>query len=850
MHAVGMIKQRENGFATQESPSGSHWRGACSKLPVIILSGAAVVTGVALYALSRSDDRDDQVSTQTGTGMAPLIGILLAGQALLVDAAARFKMAATSFGSHAVASDVFEDAVEYPQENERSPRKRLSGISDRVLMFPKGGEYPLDGAAIDASLTAAGYDSAALNDGHVAYVFQQANYVNVVIKNETGGSGVNKYPVCGYTNGRACASPSIANSNGNFAVTLHDSYYGENYVFVYGPSGQRISPAESISNGLTNPIALGVANGNLIASAVGASNVDSRVFDSTYGTISTPSIPIVNDGNGARTMAIGSFADSSMLAVYELSSSLATTNLAGRYWDSIGVGIGYGFNLGQCYSPKAVGMANDLVFVTCINPSLGLQGFGLNKAQQKAIPQFTISSNTNGHDSHDLAVSPDGKMVISHYINGTNSYFKTYDQDGVQQGSAIQSNENPGVSLPLAAILPNGNPVFSFIRGGMPIGRTFELNVPPVLVDPLNPPNATVNTPFVYEVPPGTWVDPNGHRMTFSAQQADGESLEATWLSFIPGNATFSGTPPQGSQGSLRLQMIADDGFLNGIVSKLFQVNVVNRPPVFGTLPSDDLTISVPYTTQLYATDPDGDPLTFSSNDLPSRATLAAQGAFSWTAISGQQGSHSISVRVADGYGGSDDKAMTLKVLNRAPVAPSISHRDFVSGVPMTFTLPPFVDPDGDLPTYTAGGANGALLPEWVSFKGDLLSGTPEAQDEGPFQVIFTGDDGYGGVTQTVGNFRIVPPPQPSNAPLITLIGGIIAIAASVLGCVYKSFQKPIDTWVDKNIKPCYVSTNRKVRTCMGRLCGRKDGSSMERRMEAMNDSKHIPLLAEHDDHV
>ncbi len=79
---------------------------------------------------------------------------------------------------------------------------------------------------------------------------------------------------------------------------------------------------------------------------------------------------------------------------------------------------------------------------------------------------------------------------------------------------------------------------------------------------------------FSFTIPAGSFFDPNGDSLTYSATLDDGSALPG-WLAFDAATQTFSGTPANGDVAILNLMVTATDtGGLTG--SSIFELNVLN----------------------------------------------------------------------------------------------------------------------------------------------------------------------------------------------------------------------------------------------------------------------------------
>lgn len=128
----------------------------------------------------------------------------------------------------------------------------------------------------------------------------------------------------------------------------------------------------------------------------------------------------------------------------------------------------------------------------------------------------------------------------------------------------------------------------------------------------------------------------------------------------------------------------------------------VNQQPVLD--PIGDKTVNEGQTLSftISATDPDGDPLTYSASDLPFGASFNATGKFSWTPGYNQTGSYQVTFTVSDGsLTDSETITITLIDVNTVPVLVSIGDKSVDEGELLEFTISA-TDEDGDPLTYSA----------------------------------------------------------------------------------------------------------------------------------------------------
>src|SRR5207253_1751014 len=112
-----------------------------------------------------------------------------------------------------------------------------------------------------------------------------------------------------------------------------------------------------------------------------------------------------------------------------------------------------------------------------------------------------------------------------------------------------------------------------------------SVNQPPVLAAPLTDVTSAEDAPLTITIPAGSFTDPNGDALTYSATLADGSVLPS-WLGFT--GTTFTGTPPTNYNGAIDIKVTASDGSL--AASDVFRLNItpVNDAPVLA-LPLADI---------------------------------------------------------------------------------------------------------------------------------------------------------------------------------------------------------------------------------------------------------------------
>jgi hypothetical protein len=199
---------------------------------------------------------------------------------------------------------------------------------------------------------------------------------------------------------------------------------------------------------------------------------------------------------------------------------------------------------------------------------------------------------------------------------------------------------------------------------------------------------------------------------------------------------TFTAGTTKGTSTLTLANVIVGD--ING---QAVSVNVVNgqvstdRPPVLTAIGGKTVNEGVLLNFTIIATDPDGDPLTYSASNLPIGASFnASTKTFSWTPTYSQAGSYSnVHFQVSDGsLTASEDITITVNNLNRLPVLTAIGGKAVNEAALLSFTISA-TDPDGDTLTYSASN-----LPTGASFNASTqtFSWTPTYSQAGSYPSI------------------------------------------------------------------------------------------------------------------
>lgn len=183
--------------------------------------------------------------------------------------------------------------------------------------------------------------------------------------------------------------------------------------------------------------------------------------------------------------------------------------------------------------------------------------------------------------------------------------------------------------------------------------------------------------------------------------------------------------------------------------------------PVLSLIGDKQATAGQTLTFTVTATDPNGDPLTFSAAGLPTGATFSNQ-TFTWTPASDQIGVHQVTFTVTDGSA-EDSETITITVerQNAAPVLVGIGGKNASENQTITFTISA-TDADSDAITYSASG-----LPTGATFTGQTFRWTPGYDQAGSHNVTFVAGDGRAEDSETIA----ISVANVNRAPALAEIG-------------------------------------------------------------------------------
>jgi thermitase len=152
--------------------------------------------------------------------------------------------------------------------------------------------------------------------------------------------------------------------------------------------------------------------------------------------------------------------------------------------------------------------------------------------------------------------------------------------------------------------------------------------------------------------------DPDGDNLTYSASNLP------QGATFNPTTKTFSWTPNYQQAGVYpNVHFEVTDGALSDSEDITITVNNVIGAPVLDPIGNKSVNENTLLTFRVNATDPEGDPITYSAQDLPTGAIFQNQ-TFTWTPTASDVGSHEVTFIASDGSLSDSEKIVIEVKLN------------------------------------------------------------------------------------------------------------------------------------------------------------------------------------------
>ncbi len=197
------------------------------------------------------------------------------------------------------------------------------------------------------------------------------------------------------------------------------------------------------------------------------------------------------------------------------------------------------------------------------------------------------------------------------------------------------------------------------------------------------------NAPTIGGTPPTAAVAGTAYVFQPTAQDADGDALffqitgQPAWASFDASSGMLSGTPGDANVGDAPDIVISVSDGQASAALPAFTIHVAaattppvaNRAPTIAGNPPTTVQVGKSYNFQPSASDPDGNPITFSISNKPSWAGFSpTTGRLSGTPSAGNVGTFAnVIISVSDGQASASLQSFSITVNAAANTAPTIS---------------------------------------------------------------------------------------------------------------------------------------------------------------------------------
>ncbi|MGG0832011.1 Ig-like domain-containing protein [Priestia aryabhattai] len=378
---------------------------------------------------------------------------------------------------------------------------------------------------------------------------------------------------------------------------------------------------------------------------------------------------------------------------------------------------------------------------------------------------------------NDPPVGPNEITIVTPEETPVTSQIVATDPDGGVLTYALQDPPTNGVALVNGdgtfTYTPNenytGNDTFTVLISD-PSGAFIVTNVL-VTVTPVN--DAPVVPDYAFVINEDTSLNSQ-----VVATDVDGNSLTYGLLA-VPANGTvvvnpdgsYSYTPNENYNGVDSFSVVVSDGQGGTAISTItITILPVNDPPVG----PNEITIvtpeETPVTSQIVATDPDGEVLTYTLQDPPTNgvAVVNGDGTFTYTPNENYTGNDTFTVLISDPSGAFivTNVLVIVTPVNDAPVVPDyafVINEDTSLNSRVVAT-----DVDGNPLTYglLTGPANGTVV---VNPDGSY-SYTPNENYNGVDSFSVVVSDGQGGTSISTITITIQPVNDPPVGPVVVTL--------------------------------------------------------------------------------
>jgi hypothetical protein len=287
--------------------------------------------------------------------------------------------------------------------------------------------------------------------------------------------------------------------------------------------------------------------------------------------------------------------------------------------------------------------------------------------------------------------------------------------------------------------------------------------------------SASTSAPWISGVPDGTVQENELYGFLPEAGDADGDTLKfsiankPSWATFTTSSGLLSGIPPAGSAGTYSniVISVSDGQSTRSLPGFGIVVTAANSAPVIYGVPPTSVQAGSRYEFRPTASDPDGQTLTFSVQNMPVWASFDTKtGLLAGTPSNLDAKVYSsIVISASDGVATSNLSAFSITVVaTNSP--PSISGAPATSatvGQAYSF-IPNASDPDGQTLTFTI-----VNMPSWAQFNSATgrLYGTPASGNVGSTSnIVISASDGQDSVSLPAFSLTVVNPVPQGSATL------------------------------------------------------------------------------------
>lgn len=262
--------------------------------------------------------------------------------------------------------------------------------------------------------------------------------------------------------------------------------------------------------------------------------------------------------------------------------------------------------------------------------------------------------------------------------------------------------------------------------------------------------------------------DPDNDPLTFAAANLP------TGAYFNPVSRAFNWTPSYNQAGTYQVTFsVVDSGGLTATDDVTIIVNNLNRRPIINPISNSQVAETKNLTFEVSGHDPDGDPLTFTTANLPTGAYFdAVSQTFTWTPPAGFAGMYQVRFTVSDGLLAAETATMITVLPYNPNTSPSISpipvqHTDENQLLVYEISAS---DPNGDPLTWDTSGLPAGASVELTEPNTYEVHWQPDYDQAGSYSIVTTVTDSGGlsdvATVQVVVNNINRPPTLQPVAPL------------------------------------------------------------------------------------